>query len=76
MTIRRVQFTYGHAALGRQLHALGLKDEPGLDMHASVVGHLMRMYEGMGNTLAHQVRLPGLLQHACGGALLGRQMPC
>ena len=50
------QFTYGHAALGRQLHALGLKDEPGLDLHASVVGHLMLMYEAMGHVLARQVR--------------------
>ena len=52
------QFTYGHAALGRQLHALGLKDEPGLDLHASVVGHLMHMYEAMGHVLARQAR-PG-----------------
>ena len=57
------QFTYGHAALGRQLHALGLKDEPGLDLHASVVGHLMHMYEAMGHVLARQARLCAAVLH-------------
>lgn len=49
------QFAYGHAALGRQIHALGLADSPQLDLRASVAVHLMHMYEAMGNVLACQV---------------------
>ena len=49
------QFAFGHAALGRQLHALGLADSAALDLRASVAVHLMHMYEAMGNVLARQV---------------------
>ncbi|KAK9809577.1 hypothetical protein WJX73_003787 [Symbiochloris irregularis] len=48
------QFAYGHAALGLQLHALGLTDSNQLDMRSAVAMHLMHMYEAMGNTLARQ----------------------
>lgn len=50
-----VQFAYGLAAFGRQLSALGILDEQGVDSDSSIAFQLMEMYEGMGHTLALQV---------------------
>ncbi|CAL1390140.1 unnamed protein product [Linum trigynum] len=48
------QFAYGLAALGCQLHALGVLDSSKIDLEAPLADHLMGFYESMGDTLAHQ----------------------
>lgn len=48
------QYAYGLAALGHQLHALGLMDTPRIDLDAPLADELMGFYERMGDTLAHQ----------------------
>ncbi|KAL0437925.1 UNVERIFIED_CONTAM: Phosphoinositide phosphatase SAC1 [Sesamum latifolium] len=48
------QYAYGLAALGRQLHALGLTDNPKVDADSSIAAALMDMYQSMGDALAHQ----------------------
>nr|KYP57791.1 Polyphosphoinositide phosphatase [Cajanus cajan] len=48
------QYAYGLAALGHQLHALGVIDHPKIDLDDPVADDLMRFYERMGDTLAHQ----------------------
>ncbi|XVE97833.1 hypothetical protein REPUB_Repub03eG0052700 [Reevesia pubescens] len=48
------QYAYGLAALGHQLHALGIKDTPKVDLNDPLADELMRFYERMGDTLAHQ----------------------
>lgn len=64
------QFAFGHAALGRQLHGLGLVDTPQLDLRAAVAVHLMHMYEAMGNVIARQVRAPFAAWLAAGSELM------
>lgn len=48
------QYAYGLAALGRQLHALGLTDNLKVDADSSIAAALMDMYQSMGDALAHQ----------------------
>jgi hypothetical protein len=48
------QYAYGLAALGHQLHALGVIDKPKIDLEAPLADNLMGYYERMGDTLAHQ----------------------
>ncbi|KAL1533835.1 Phosphoinositide phosphatase sac1, variant 2 [Salvia divinorum] len=48
------QYAYGLAALGRQLHALGLTDNPKIDADSSIAAALMDMYQSMGDALAQQ----------------------
>ncbi|KAJ8767288.1 hypothetical protein K2173_017332 [Erythroxylum novogranatense] len=48
------QYSYGLAALGHQLHALGATDNPKIDLDSSLADELMGFYERMGDTLAHQ----------------------
>ncbi|KAK9142121.1 hypothetical protein Syun_011521 [Stephania yunnanensis] len=48
------QYAYGLAALGHQLHALGLTDVTKIDLDAPLADDLMRFYETMGDTLALQ----------------------
>ncbi|XP_057967287.1 phosphoinositide phosphatase SAC3-like isoform X2 [Malania oleifera] len=48
------QYAYGLAALGHQLHALGVIDSPKIDLDAPLADDLMGLYERMGDTLAHQ----------------------
>ncbi|XP_068658480.1 phosphoinositide phosphatase SAC2-like [Aristolochia californica] len=48
------QYAYGLAALGHQLHALGLIDDPKIDLDAPLADDLMSFYETMGDTLALQ----------------------
>jgi len=48
------QYAFGLAAIGRQLHAVGLSDCPEVDMNGKVAETLMSMYESMGNVLALQ----------------------
>ncbi|KAG4929515.1 hypothetical protein JHK82_046577 [Glycine max] len=48
------QYAYGLAALGHQLHALGVIDHPKIDLDEPVADDLMGFYERMGDTLAHQ----------------------
>lgn len=48
------QYAYGLAALGHQLHALGVLDTPKIDLDATLADELMGFYERMGDTLAHQ----------------------
>lgn len=48
------QYAYGLAALGHQLHALGVIDHPRIDLDDPVADGLMGFYERMGDTLAHQ----------------------
>uniref|UniRef100_A0A2P2MCH1 SAC domain-containing protein n=1 Tax=Rhizophora mucronata TaxID=61149 RepID=A0A2P2MCH1_RHIMU len=48
------QYAYGLAALGHQLHALGAMDNPKIDLDEPLADELMRFYETMGDTLAHQ----------------------
>uniref|UniRef100_A0A7N1A675 SAC domain-containing protein n=1 Tax=Kalanchoe fedtschenkoi TaxID=63787 RepID=A0A7N1A675_KALFE len=48
------QYAYGLAALGRQLHALGVTKTPNIDLDAPLADDLMVFYERMGDTLAHQ----------------------
>lgn len=48
------QYAYGLAALGRQLHAMGLTDLPKVDPDSSIAAALMDMYQSMGDALAQQ----------------------
>ncbi|PIA27550.1 hypothetical protein AQUCO_07600013v1 [Aquilegia coerulea] len=48
------QYAYGLAALGHQLHSVGLVDIPKIDLDAPLADDLMRFYETMGDTLALQ----------------------
>ncbi|XP_065881118.1 phosphatidylinositol-3-phosphatase SAC1 isoform X2 [Euphorbia lathyris] len=48
------QYAYGLAALGRQLHAMGLTDIPKVDPDSTIAAALMDMYQGMGDALAQQ----------------------
>ncbi|XP_027094603.1 phosphatidylinositol-3-phosphatase SAC1-like isoform X1 [Coffea arabica] len=48
------QYAYGLAALGRQLHAMGLTDKPKVDADSSIAAALMDMYQSMGDALAQQ----------------------
>lgn len=48
------QYAFGLAALGRQLHDVGLSDTTEIDMNGKVVESLMFMYEHMGNAIALQ----------------------
>ncbi|XP_014501016.1 phosphoinositide phosphatase SAC3 isoform X2 [Vigna radiata var. radiata] len=48
------QYAYGLAALGHQLHALGIIDHLKIDLEDPVSDDLMGFYERMGDTLAHQ----------------------
>lgn len=48
------QYAYGLAALGRQLHAMGLTDMPKVDPDSSIAAALMDMYLSMGDALAQQ----------------------
>lgn len=48
------QYAYGLAALGRQLNAMGLTDQPKLDADSSIAAALMDMYQSMGDALAQQ----------------------
>lgn len=48
------QYAYGLAALGRQLHAMGLTDAPKVDPDSSIAAALMEMYQSMGDALAQQ----------------------
>ncbi|KAL9224175.1 hypothetical protein vseg_000237 [Gypsophila vaccaria] len=48
------QFAYGLAALGHQLHALDMVDAPRIDLDSPLADELMKFYENMGDTLAHQ----------------------
>ncbi|XP_010104489.2 phosphoinositide phosphatase SAC1 [Morus notabilis] len=48
------QYAYGLAALGRQLHAMGLTDKPKVDPDSSTAAALMDMYQSMGDALAQQ----------------------
>ncbi|TKY72919.1 Phosphoinositide phosphatase SAC3 [Spatholobus suberectus] len=48
------QYAYGLAALGHQLHALGIIDHPKIDLDDPLSDDLMGFYEWMGDTLAHQ----------------------
>ncbi|KAF9600222.1 hypothetical protein IFM89_005046 [Coptis chinensis] len=48
------QYSYGLAALGHQLRALGFIDEPRVDLSSPLADDLMQLYEAMGDTLALQ----------------------
>ncbi|XP_071737843.1 phosphatidylinositol-3-phosphatase SAC1 [Rutidosis leptorrhynchoides] len=48
------QYAYGLTALGRQLHALGLTDDPKVDADSSIAAALMDLYQHMGDALAQQ----------------------
>ena len=48
------QYAYGLAALGRQLHAMGLTHVPKIHPDSSIASALMEMYQSMGDALAHQ----------------------
>uniref|UniRef100_A0A5B7BQR1 Putative phosphoinositide phosphatase SAC1 n=1 Tax=Davidia involucrata TaxID=16924 RepID=A0A5B7BQR1_DAVIN len=48
------QYAYGLAALGRQLHAMGLTDKPKVDADSTIAAALMEMYQSMGDALAQQ----------------------
>ncbi|AQK78122.1 Phosphoinositide phosphatase SAC1 [Zea mays] len=48
------QYAYGLAALGRQLHAMGLTDVLKIHPDSSIASALMEMYQSMGDALAHQ----------------------
>lgn len=48
------QYAYGLAALGHQLQALGIIDDPKIDLDAPLASELMGLYERMGDTLALQ----------------------
>lgn len=48
------QFAYGLAALGRQLHVLGLTEAQKIELHDPLADDLMDFYERMGDTLAIQ----------------------
>ena len=48
------QYAYGWAALGQQLHALGIRDAPTIELDDPLSSSLMALYERMGDTLAYQ----------------------
>ncbi|KAJ6759607.1 POLYPHOSPHOINOSITIDE PHOSPHATASE [Salix koriyanagi] len=48
------QYAYGLAALGHQLNALGVIDNPKIELDVPLADELMGFYERMGDTLAHQ----------------------
>ncbi|KAL5698531.1 hypothetical protein ACHQM5_029558 [Ranunculus cassubicifolius] len=48
------QYTYGLAAIGHQLHALGFIDAPKFDLKSPIAKTLMWLYEAMGDTIALQ----------------------
>jgi hypothetical protein len=48
------QYAYGWAALGQQLHVLGIRDVPAIELDDPLAISLMGLYERMGDTLAHQ----------------------
>ncbi|XP_061361812.1 phosphoinositide phosphatase SAC3-like [Gastrolobium bilobum] len=48
------QYAYGLAALGHQLHAIGVIDRPIVELDDPVADDLMLFYERMGDILAHQ----------------------
>ncbi|KAK9271414.1 hypothetical protein L1049_027004 [Liquidambar formosana] len=48
------QYAYGLAALGRQLHAMGMTDIPKVDPNSTIAACLMDMYQRMGDALAQQ----------------------
>ncbi|KAJ8759539.1 hypothetical protein K2173_007159 [Erythroxylum novogranatense] len=48
------QYAYGLAALGRQLHAMGLTGIPKVDPDSTIAAALMDMYQSMGDALAQQ----------------------
>ncbi|KAF5176272.1 Phosphoinositide phosphatase sac2 [Thalictrum thalictroides] len=48
------QYSYGLAALGHQLHALGIINTPIVDLSSPLADDLVRLYEAMGDTLALQ----------------------
>lgn len=48
------QYAYGLAAIGHQLHSLGIIQHPKIDLDDPVANDLMQFYERMGDTLAHQ----------------------
>ncbi|CAH8392882.1 unnamed protein product [Eruca vesicaria subsp. sativa] len=48
------QYAYGWAALGQQLHALGIRDAPTIELDDHLSSSLMGLYERMGDTLAYQ----------------------
>ncbi|XP_022152421.1 phosphoinositide phosphatase SAC1 isoform X2 [Momordica charantia] len=48
------QYAYGLAALGRQLHAMGLTKMAKVDPDSSIAAALMDMYQSMGDALAQQ----------------------
>ncbi|GLT64543.1 hypothetical protein SLA2020_370290 [Shorea laevis] len=48
------QYAFGLAALGCQLHAMGLTDNPKVDPDSSIAAALMDMYQSMGDALAQQ----------------------
>ncbi|KAB2628553.1 phosphoinositide phosphatase SAC1-like [Pyrus ussuriensis x Pyrus communis] len=48
------QYAYGLAALGRQLHAMGLTNLPKVDPDSTIAAALMDMYQSMGDALAQQ----------------------
>ncbi|MCL7021908.1 hypothetical protein MKW94_018581 [Papaver nudicaule] len=48
------QYAYGLAALGHQLHVIGFIDVPKIDLDSRLADNIMRFYETMGDTLAHQ----------------------
>ncbi|KAF4366387.1 hypothetical protein F8388_018835 [Cannabis sativa] len=48
------QYAYGLAALGRQLHAMGLTDMLKVDPDSTIAAALMDMYQSMGDALAQQ----------------------
>ncbi|KAF3505885.1 hypothetical protein F2Q69_00000883 [Brassica cretica] len=48
------QYAYGWAALGQQLHALGIRDVPTIELDDRLSSALMGLYERMGDTLAYQ----------------------
>ena len=54
------QFALGLHALGLQLQALGVAEDPDLDTRSGIAVELMNLYEQMGNVLARQVARPGL----------------
>ncbi|ESQ42102.1 hypothetical protein EUTSA_v10012697mg [Eutrema salsugineum] len=48
------QYAYGWVALGQQLHALGIRDAPTIELDDPLSSSLMGLYERMGDTLAYQ----------------------
>jgi len=48
------QFAFGLLAFGDQLHALGIAPSDALDPRSTMAAVLMRLYEQMGDALAHQ----------------------